>query len=148
MVHTGAVHHLSFSVQDYELSKKFYQNLLVDLLGYIKIMEQPYCTMWTHPPSGTSFCISPGTNVPHHKSNPGIHHLALAVETRSEIDELYKKIVQFQSSIQPQGAYGAILDAPADYPQYAPGYYAVFFTDPDGIKLELAHTPGVHAPPS
>ena len=26
----------------------------------------------------------------------------------------------------------------AEYP-YAPGYYAVFFTDPDGIKLELVH---------
>ena len=30
-----------------------------------------------------------------------------------------------------------ILDAPADYPQYAPGYYAVFFADPDGIRLEI-----------
>jgi len=35
----------------------------------------------------------------------------------------------------------AILDAPAEYPEYAPGYYAVFFADPDGLKLEFVHTP-------
>jgi len=28
----------------------------------------------------------------------------------------------------------------ADY-DYRPGYYAVFFTDPDGLKLELVHVP-------
>lgn len=34
-----------------------------------------------------------------------------------------------------------ILDPPADYPHYAPGYFAVFFCDPDGIKLEYVFTP-------
>jgi hypothetical protein len=34
-----------------------------------------------------------------------------------------------------------ILDAPAEYPQYAPGYYAVFFADPDGLKLEVVYEP-------
>ena len=34
----------------------------------------------------------------------------------------------------------AILDPPAEY-DYAPGYYAVFFADPDGMKLELVYEP-------
>jgi len=34
-----------------------------------------------------------------------------------------------------------ILDAPAEYPIYGPNYYAVFFADPDGMKLELVHFP-------
>jgi len=29
-----------------------------------------------------------------------------------------------------------------DYPAYAAGYYAVFFEDPDRLKLEVAHVPG------
>ena len=33
------------------------------------------------------------------------------------------------------------LDPPAEYPQYALGYYAVFFADPDGLKLEFVHMP-------
>jgi hypothetical protein len=34
----------------------------------------------------------------------------------------------------------AILDAPAEYP-YAPGYYALYFVDPDGLKLGYVHAP-------
>jgi hypothetical protein len=29
-----------------------------------------------------------------------------------------------------------VVDRPADYPDYGVGYYAVFFLDPDGLKLE------------
>jgi len=35
-----------------------------------------------------------------------------------------------------------ILDAPAEY-DYTPGYYAVFFADPDGLKLEVVHEPAL-----
>ena len=35
-----------------------------------------------------------------------------------------------------RGIGATILDAPADYPRYGPTYYAVFFADPDGLKLE------------
>ena len=34
--------------------------------------------------------------------------------------------------------------AAAEY-AYIPGYYAVFFYDPDGIKLEIVHVPGLAA---
>ena len=34
-----------------------------------------------------------------------------------------------------------VLDAPAEYPQYGARYYAVFFADPDGMKLEAVHFP-------
>jgi glyoxylase I family protein len=33
-----------------------------------------------------------------------------------------------------------VLDAPAEY-EYQHGYYAVYFTDPDGLKLEVVHIP-------
>jgi len=33
-----------------------------------------------------------------------------------------------------------VLNAPAEY-DYEPGYYAVYFTDPDGMKLEFLHVP-------
>ena len=31
-------------------------------------------------------------------------------------------------------------ERPAEY-EYMPGYFAVFFYDPDGIKLEIKHCP-------
>jgi catechol 2,3-dioxygenase-like lactoylglutathione lyase family enzyme len=30
---------------------------------------------------------------------------------------------------------------PKEFPHYSPGYYAAFFYDPDGIKLEVVHQP-------
>src|SRR4029434_9937307 len=33
------------------------------------------------------------------------------------------------------------LEPPAEYPEYGTGYYAVFFADPDGLKLEAVHFP-------
>jgi catechol 2,3-dioxygenase-like lactoylglutathione lyase family enzyme len=37
-----------------------------------------------------------------------------------------------------------IESGPEEY-GYSPGYYAVFFFDPDGIKLEIVHVPGLAA---
>ena len=33
----------------------------------------------------------------------------------------------------------AVTDPPAEYPDYLPDYYAVFFADPDGLNFELVH---------
>ncbi|KAF9081363.1 hypothetical protein BGX27_004955 [Mortierella sp. AM989] len=139
MAKTGTISHISLSTSDYEQSKKFYNFLLVDLLGYKKTVEHPYYTMWVLS-SGEAICVSPGNTTPHHKTNPGLHHLAFNAETPELIDEMYQKIVQFQEANKAITA-SVILDKPALYPQYGPGYYAVFFTDVDGIKLEIASVP-------
>jgi len=39
-----------------------------------------------------------------------------------------------------------ITDPPREYPIYAPGYYAVFFLDPTGVRWELVHTPRLPMP--
>jgi predicted enzyme related to lactoylglutathione lyase len=31
------------------------------------------------------------------------------------------------------------LSGPKEYPEYGPGYYAVFFEDPSGNRLEVMH---------
>jgi catechol 2,3-dioxygenase-like lactoylglutathione lyase family enzyme len=39
---------------------------------------------------------------------------------------------------------GRVLDSPADYSGregYTEGYYAAFFADPDGVKLEVVYEP-------
>ena len=41
-----------------------------------------------------------------------------------------------------------ILDPPTDYsgqPGYGDGYFAVFFADPDGLKLEVVSIPRANA---
>ena len=41
--------------------------------------------------------------------------------------------------IESRADWPLLIDPPKLYPQYAPDYYAVFFRDPDGIKLEVAY---------
>ena len=32
-----------------------------------------------------------------------------------------------------------VFDKPQSYPEYTKKYYAVFFSDPDGMKIEVAY---------
>lgn len=68
----------------------------------------------------------------------GIHHIALWAKRRREIDKFYRQFLLKEGVI--------VTDAPAEYPIYAPGYYAVFFLDPTDIRWELAHTPFIPMP--
>jgi catechol 2,3-dioxygenase-like lactoylglutathione lyase family enzyme len=60
---------------------------------------------------------------------PGFHHLALAVESRADVDAAHAAAA---------AAGGEILHAPRLWPQYHPDFYATFFLDPDGFRLEVA----------
>lgn len=60
---------------------------------------------------------------------PGLHHLALAVECKDDVDAAHAAAV---------AAGAEILHVPQLWPVYHPGYYATFFLDPDGFRLEVA----------
>jgi catechol 2,3-dioxygenase-like lactoylglutathione lyase family enzyme len=67
---------------------------------------------------------------------PGPHHLAFQVESDAAVDTIH-------GIMQETGA--EILDPPSDYggrAGYGAQYYAVFFADPDGFKIEVVHAPG------
>jgi catechol 2,3-dioxygenase-like lactoylglutathione lyase family enzyme len=60
---------------------------------------------------------------------PGFHHLSLSVETTADVDDAHAAVA---------GAGGEVLHAPRFWPVYHPDYYATFFCDPDGFRLEVA----------
>jgi catechol 2,3-dioxygenase-like lactoylglutathione lyase family enzyme len=41
--------------------------------------------------------------------------------------------------------HGATIESGPEPYGYLPGYYAVFFYDPDGLKLEIVHVPALAA---
>ncbi|KAF9974638.1 hypothetical protein BGZ73_001901 [Actinomortierella ambigua] len=142
----GTINHIGLSVTDKDRSSKFYRFLLVDLLGFKQGKDMPYFTAFLHPAGGAEIIISPSrSKVEHHRYNPGYHHLALNVDSPEQVDQIHTKLVQFYAENQSElGTKVEILDPPSHYPQYTEGYYAVFFTDPDGMKLEIVYTPNVH----
>jgi glyoxylase I family protein len=74
---------------------------------------------------------SDGHAVPYDRYSVGVHHVCFEVPTREVVDERAQWLRRRGARIE---------SGPAEY-DYTPGYYAVFFYDPDGIKLELLHRP-------
>ncbi|HIK54064.1 MAG TPA: VOC family protein [Synechococcales cyanobacterium M55_K2018_004] len=62
----------------------------------------------------------------------GLYHVAFCAESQEQVDALYDLLLAMGANI---------VEAPAPYDHYAPGYYGVFFTDPDGIRMEVVHMP-------
>ena len=69
--------------------------------------------------------------LPYDRYAVGIHHVCIDVPSRDVVDERAQWLAERGTFVE---------SAPREY-DYTPGYYAVFFLDPDGIKLELLHRP-------
>ena len=66
----------------------------------------------------------------------GLHHVCIGVPSREIVNERSEWLRERGAEIE---------DGPREF-DYRPGYYAVFFYDPDGIKIELLHRPGALDP--
>lgn len=128
----GLIHHVDLTVTDVARSREFYDTLL-GYLGYRRSADHPHGHDWDREGSpfhsiGIVAAHDGGAERAHDRYSPGLHHLAWTAESRDDVDRLHDLLRSI-------GA--AILDAPADYPQYGATYYALFFADPDGLKLEF-----------
>jgi len=136
----GNISHIALTVSDLERSTAFY-NKVFEFIG-VKAVEVPESTQlamktrlkaWVGP--GYSISIRPSkgefAHRLHDRNAPGFNHMAFIAENRSDVEKLNEFLKQMGATI---------LNAPAEYP-YSPGYYAVYFTDPDGLKLEFAYAP-------
>ncbi len=137
------VHHVEFSVLEYEKSVEFYDKMF-GWLGYSSFwtLDVGYRSTYyvARMPSPHSYIgIQPaktGGKLSHADRATGIHHIALWAKNRREVDAFHAEF------LAPNGI--EVSDPPQEYAVYAPGYYAVFFEDPiNGIHWELAHTPRI-----
>jgi catechol 2,3-dioxygenase-like lactoylglutathione lyase family enzyme len=126
----GAIHHFDVTVRDLAHSTAFYDRVL-PAMGFRRSHDVPEGPIWEGERLEIGLVEARGAGT-HDRFTPGLHHLAFAAPTRDAVDT-------FHRLLRDLGA--VILDPPAEYPQYAPGYYAVFFADPDGLKLEYVFTP-------
>jgi catechol 2,3-dioxygenase-like lactoylglutathione lyase family enzyme len=132
----GAFHHIDLSVSDVAAARRVYAPML-DFLGYTLVKDRADGCEWDlqgREPFGASLGIRTATSDgSHDRYAPGLHHLAWRVESRAAVDAAHALLVEHGI---------AVLDPPAHYPEYSGDYYAVFFADPDGLKLEIVHAPG------
>jgi len=61
---------------------------------------------------------------------PGLHHVSFAVQSTDEVDGAHERAV---------AAGAEVLHAPRFWPEYHQAYYATFFCDLDGFRIEIAN---------
>jgi catechol 2,3-dioxygenase-like lactoylglutathione lyase family enzyme len=69
---------------------------------------------------------------------PGFHHVSFAVGSHEDVDAAFGAAAS---------AGAEILHAPRLWPEYHAGYYATFFLDPDGFRIEVAASRDARLPP-
>ena len=132
------VHHVDLVVSSIERSLPFYRDLLGPL-GFHRISEvegERGETIWYFGGPGSAIGLRQAQSLGGlDRYRIGLHHLALEAGSRAAVDERHGWLVETGAEIE---------SGPREY-GYSPGYYAVFFYDPDGIKLEIVHVPGFAA---
>lgn len=125
----GTVHHIEIYVKDLAVTKEFWGWLLGEL-GY-KVSQS-----WQE---GISYALASSyivfvqaekkhLDVPYHRCKAGLNHLAFHGESKAFVDAMTKKLRERNTKILYE-----------DKHPYAGGkdYYAVFFEDPDRMKVEI-----------
>lgn len=130
------LHHLDLNVPLLLASAAFYGPLL-SRLGYTRAEAGAGWEVWRGPggPYLTLVEVEPAHSAAgYHRKRVGLNHLAFAAPSRQAVDELRSWLVAQGVAI----LYGAPREmGTADAPNYA-----VFFEDPDRVKLEYVFRPG------
>lgn len=125
---TDPAGHLKICASDFAKSKKFYAKIF-EKLGFKPIASKEKSAAWATK-DGFGIWIAQATQKQTHLFGaPGFHHLCVKAETPELVDAIYAQVKNKTT----------VFDAPQQFPQYTDKYYAVFFADPDGLKIEVAY---------
>jgi catechol 2,3-dioxygenase-like lactoylglutathione lyase family enzyme len=122
--------HVGINLSSAEAPFTFWQ----DLLTFLDFDVIPDGNHFDASDGRTSLCVQV-TRAGHqdpafHRKRTGLGHIAFRVESAGQVDQF---VAEF---LRPRGIEPLYGGAKA-YPEYAPGYYAVYFEDPDRIKVEV-----------
>lgn len=128
---TGALHHIEIYVADLRRSLEFWSWLLCDKLGYKPFQE------WNEGESfilGSTYIVfvqaeKKYLDVPYHRCRPGLNHLAFHAGSKEQVDELTRELEE-------KGCKILYRDR---HPHAGGDSYAVFFEDPERMKVEVTY---------
>jgi catechol 2,3-dioxygenase-like lactoylglutathione lyase family enzyme len=136
----AGLRHLDLCVSDLERSLEFYCELLGKLDWDVTPPQSEisgeqderviYLLSSSDPGLGALGLRAARDNLPMDRYRVGLHHLAFNAASRHQVDEVWDWVQA--KNLEHEGP-------PRDY--YDGPYYAIFFRDPDAIKLEVVHRP-------
>ena len=130
----SGIHHVDLAVGDLERSLVFYKAVFGPL-GATEAFRYP-----TYRGSEEVVYLRLGRQYlglrqadggEHRYYEVGMEHLAVFVDSRDEVDQTYERCLKL----------GAEIHFPPQEDRDEPGYWAVFFFDPDGFRIEVGTWP-------
>ncbi len=127
----SVISHIYLYVSDLDKSFDFY-NKLLSYLGYKNNFRQDWGFAFKKGETSIWFeKARPGhIEKGYHRKRIGLNHIAFKVGSKGEVDRFYEKFLK-------SNGIKTLYDTPKPFPEYTSKYYAVFFEDPDRIKLEV-----------
>lgn len=125
------IDHIYITVSDLDRAEAFYDTVLLDTLKFRKskftLDGEPHVQYFNR---HFGYVLRPArTQAPHDAYAPGLHHFCLRVDS---IDDVVTVSRQLRAA-------GIAASEAKNYPEYAPDYWATFFSDPDGTRLEVTN---------
>jgi glyoxylase I family protein len=125
-----SIDHIYVAVSDLQQSEAFYDRVM-SVLGFRKNSFQIDGT--THVQYFNrhfGYVLRPArVSQRHDPYAPGLHHFCFRAEGERDLREIAMRL----------SSAGVTVTEPRLYPEYAPDYMAIFFTDPNGIRLEITN---------
>jgi glyoxylase I family protein len=127
------IDHVYVSATDLAKSEVFYDRVFVEIFGFKKnkfplgARAEPHIQYFNR---HFGYVLRPARSLTSHDPySAGLHHFCLRVNSAAEVQDIAMQLRD------------AGIDATEAklYPEYAPDYVATFFTDPDGIRLEVTN---------
>lgn len=125
----GTLHHVEIYVSDLDRSVEFW-GWFLERLGYTLYQSWEKGRSWRLGPTYLVFVQTEAAycDVAYHRKRAGLNHLAFHAKSRAQVDEMTEKLRARDVRILYEDAH-----------PYAggPDHYAVYFEDPDRIKVEF-----------
>ena len=123
-------YHTSVAVSDITKSKRLYKGIFEQLRWHIKYEDEESIS-FTDGRFEFWLITADNSGPGRQQGSVGFTHFAFRVQTKEEVDAFYKWLLTSS----------AVVDIePKAYPEYTEKYYAVFFFDNDGTRLEVVYT--------
>ncbi len=123
-----ALDHIYISVRNLSASEAFYDPVMRFLdfrKGTVPVAGDPHLHYYNRV---LQYTIRPArSDARHDPYAAGLHHVCFRVQSRAEVDATARGLRDL----------GVSATEPGTLPGYDSDYYATFFEDPDGIRLEI-----------
>lgn len=131
MAEVIGIDHIYIAVSSLAVSEPFYDRVLMEALGFRKnsfvLADAPHIQYFNR---HFGFVLRPAkVDTRHDPYAAGLHHFCLRVDSIADVHAVAQQL----------NSVGIAATQAQLYPEYSPDYAATFFTDPDGIRLEVTN---------